>query len=179
MNEVTPAMQQAVGKGAIVWWQNYLRAHPEGGWNDAVMDEFHRAGYPIEQDQRSVQSQRELLRVLDSESPILRYNAYRILNQTYGTHFDLDIAFFAGKYALSFLDPSGHETENENRLKRYWQQRLNPQSSITSSISTPQRADGQRAPSRSATAPPTTQQPLSLGEAARRLREQKKQKDQQ
>jgi hypothetical protein len=123
-NEVTPAMEQATAKRAIAWWQDYLKTHPDGNSNDAVMQGFHEAGYSIEADWRSPESQRALKRALDDANPILRYNAYRLLNQTYGTHFDLDIVFFAGKYALSFLDPSEDAKDNEKRLKQYWQERL-------------------------------------------------------
>jgi hypothetical protein len=123
-NEVTPAMERAAAKRAIAWWQDYLKTHPDGNSNDAVMQGFREGGYKIEADRRSPESQRALKRALDDANPVLRYNAYRLLNQTYGTHFDLDVVFFADKYALSFLDPSGDAKENEKRLKQYWQERL-------------------------------------------------------
>jgi hypothetical protein len=126
-NEVTPAMVQTVAKTAIEWWQEYLKTHPNGDSGDAIIAGFLEAGYTIEADRHSPHSLRELLRALDDERQVVRYNAYRLLNRIHGTHFDLDIIFFSGKYALSFLDPSGREKDNEKRLKQYWQQRLNPQ----------------------------------------------------
>ena len=62
---------------------------------------------------------------MDAKNSITRYNAYRLLNHAYGTHFDLERVFLAGKYALSFLDPSGESEKNEQRLRVYWQKRLN------------------------------------------------------
>lgn len=124
MDEVTPEMERATGKSADLWWQGYLRDHPDGDWHAAVMAGFLDAGYKIEKDYRSAQSQRELLRALDDGDPHIRYNACRLLNEIYQTHFDLDVAFLAGKYALSFLDPMPKQAANEARLKKYWQKRL-------------------------------------------------------
>lgn len=171
MNEVTPAMEQAVGRKADEWWQAYLAAHPDGNWHDAVLSGFQEAGYRIEPDLRSAQSQQEFLRALADPNPIIRYNAYRLFNDIYGTHFDLDVAFFAGKYALSFLDPMSREKDNEMRMKRYWQNRLNPQTAINSAPSTAAHAT-------TGTAEPSSQTnaPESLADIARRLKEQKKPK---
>jgi hypothetical protein len=162
MNEVTREMEQAVGRSASTWLEGYLKTHPSGEWTDAVLEGFAQAGYSIESDFKAPKSTSELLRALDDPNPVLRYNAYRIFNRVYGTNFDLDIEFFAGKYALSFLDPSGHEQANESRLKRYWKSRLQPDAADVKSLSP--------------AASPVNSQPMSLAEQARRLREQKGQK---
>jgi len=109
---------------ARFWWQEYLRAHPDGDWLPAVLDGFREAGFSLEADLRSPQSTRELLRGLEAGSEITRYNAARLLNYTYGTHFDLERIFMAGKYALGPFDPSTEVKNNEAKLKSYWQQRL-------------------------------------------------------
>lgn len=173
MNEVTPSMEQAVGRQADEWWRAYLAAHADGNWHDAALSGFQEAGYRLEPDLQSAQSQQELLRALADPNPIIRYNAYRLFNDIYGTHFDLDVAFFAGKYALSFLDPMSREKDNEMRMKRYWQNRLNPQTAINSAPSTATQAT-------TGTAEPSSQTnaPESLADIARRLKEQKKPKQQ-
>ncbi len=38
--------------------------------------------------------------------------------------FDLERVFLTGKYALSFLDPSGEEHQNQAKVRGYWQKRL-------------------------------------------------------
>jgi len=176
MAQVTSAMEQEVGKRAGEWWQKYLDTHAEGKADNAVMAGFEEAGYHLETDLKSEASRRELLRALNDPHPEIRYNVYKLFNQIYGTHFDLDIAFFAGKYALSFLDPSDHEKDNEARLKRYWQNRLNPQAAATPSLSVALQATSGNA--NSAADPPAGA--ASLAETAGRLKEQKEsqQKDQ-
>jgi hypothetical protein len=122
--EVSPAMEKAAATAALEWWRAFVRDHPDGDWLSAARAGLHDAGYSLEKDLRSPATQRELLRALDAENDCTRYNAYRILNYIFKTNFDLEPVFFAGKYALSFLDPSGHEKENEHKLRTYWQQRL-------------------------------------------------------
>ena len=122
---ITPAMEHAAASAARDWWDKYLGEHPDGDWLAAAIKGMQDADYHLDGDIKAAQSQRELLRALDSSNPIIRYNAYRLLNRVYATNFDLDCAFFAGKYALSFLDPSGHEQEFEKRMKQYWISRLN------------------------------------------------------
>src|SRR5215510_5022720 len=147
MVEVTSAMEQEVGKRADEWWQKYLDTHTDGKADNAVMAGFEEAGYHLEADLKSEASRRELFRALDDPHPEIRYNVYKLFNQIYGTHFDLDIAFFAGKYALSFLDPSDREKDNEARLKRYWQNRLNPGTTARASGSVALQATGGNADS--------------------------------
>jgi hypothetical protein len=119
-----PSGAEAAAATARKWWKAYLQEHPNPDWRDAVLSGFHEAGYDFGSDLRATQASRELLRAMDAKSPVLRYNAYRLLNAEYGTHFDLERAFLAGKYALSFLDPSPDEKQNEARMKAYWTKRL-------------------------------------------------------
>jgi hypothetical protein len=66
-----------------------------------------------------------LVRALDSDDQVQRYNALRLLNRANDTHFDPDIAveYLAGKYALSFLDPSDDQAKNLVRMQAYWKSR--------------------------------------------------------
>jgi hypothetical protein len=120
--EVTMADQNAVATKARDWWRDYSRQHRD--WSAAILSGFREAGYKIEDDLKSPQSQSELRRAMDSGSEVTRYNAYRLLNQIYGTRFDIERMFMAGKYALSFLDPSPTAKQEESRLKKYWVERL-------------------------------------------------------
>ena len=160
-------MEQSVGQAASLWWQGYLKTHPSGDWTDAVLEGYSQAGYKVDPDFKSPQSTSELLRALGDSNPMLRYNAYRIFNRIYATNFDLDVAFFTGKYALSFLDPSAHEQENEARLKRYWQKRLQPQTVDTKATLT-------RAPASISTT--AARAAIAGRDKPRQTREQKSQK---
>jgi hypothetical protein len=129
-DEAISQNDQALGDQALTWWQSYFETHPNGSWDDAVMAGFRDAGYLVGRDVKSDQSQGELLRALDDPNPIIRYNAYRTFNRAYGTHFDLDIVFFAGKYAPSFMDVSSQKSVNETRLKQFWILGLRPRSPV-------------------------------------------------
>ena len=122
----TKPEERAAGKAADKWWQKYLREHPDGDWRPAVIAGFQDAGYKIEKDYGSVRSQQELLRALDDGDRRIRYNAYRLLNDIYHTHFDLDIAFIHARFERGedFPDRSPGRDANEARLKKYWQRRL-------------------------------------------------------
>ena len=122
--EVTPQLEQAAKASALKWWQSYLTEHPTGDWVEAVVNGFRESGYKIASPPESPANTPELLRSLNAEGETTRYNAYRLLNHIYGTHFDLQRIFFADKYALSFLDPISEKEQNEERLKAYWQKRL-------------------------------------------------------
>lgn len=65
-----------------------------------------------------------MLGAIESDSSVIRYAAYRLLNDVYDTHFDMEGVFFAGKYALGPYDPSSKQKANHARLKAYWQARL-------------------------------------------------------
>jgi len=173
MDEVTPAMEQEVGRKVDEWWRKYLSMHADGQPDDAVMEGFTAAGYRLEPNLRSETSMRELLRALNDPHPEIRYNVYKIFNQLYGTHFDLDVAFFAGKYALSFMDPSGREKNNEVRLRQYWQNRLDHQQPVSSSGSAALRATSRTAGS----SEQSTDEAPSLADLARRAQQQKKSVD--
>jgi hypothetical protein len=170
-DEITATMEHDVGSQALVWWQNYLDTHPGRGWDDAVISGFREAGYFVGQNLKSEQSQSELLRAMDDTNPIIRYNVYRVFNTLYGTHFDLDIAFFAEKYALSFMDPFSQKTANEARLKQFWLLGLKPTSGPTTNALT---ANAVRPANSSVIKAPALPPEESLGDAARRLRKQKK-----
>ncbi len=126
---------EKASENAKVWWRNFLKGHSDGNWQAAVLDGFSQAGFNLDTDLHSPKTQKELLRAIDAPNPILCYNAYRLLNHIYGTHFDLESAFFAGKYAGSFLDPSEDQAKNEARLKHYWKQRLEGTISPSDSLS--------------------------------------------
>ena len=121
---ITPELEQSARMSALNWWQSYLKDHPTGDWVEAVIDGFRESGYKIASPPDSPANTPELLRSLNAKSEIIRYNAYRLLNHIYGTHFDLQRIFFADKYALSFLDPIREKEHNEERLKAYWEKRL-------------------------------------------------------
>ena len=114
--------QQVVALAARDWWRQYAKDHTT--WSEAIRSGFVEAGYHLENDLRSPQSVKELSRAIQSDNEITRYNAYRLLNETCGTRFDLERIFVPGKYALSFLDPSPTAQEEEKRLKKYWIERL-------------------------------------------------------
>jgi hypothetical protein len=122
--EVTPELERAARASALKWWQSYLREHPTGDWVEAAINGFRDSGYKIASPPESTANTPELLRSLNAESEIIRYNAYRLLNHIYGTHFDLQRILFADKYALSFLDPIEEKEQNAARLKVYWEKRL-------------------------------------------------------
>jgi len=122
--EITPELEQSAARAALVWWVAYLRDHPTGDWLDAVVSGFNESGFKIENDLRSQTTTEELMKAMNATNDITRYNAYRLLNKAYGTHFDLERVFLSDKYALSFLDPSGESEKNEQRLRVYWQKRL-------------------------------------------------------
>ena len=126
-SQVTPAMEQRAAVSALDWWDRYLRVHPDGDWRFAARDGLMDAGFAVEADLRSASSRASLLRAITAESEIARYAAYRLLNDAYGTHFDLEPAFMSGKYAMSFLDPSGEEKAFEERLAAHWTRRLQQQ----------------------------------------------------
>lgn len=123
-NQVKPEQERAAAEAARAWWQAYRKEHPSGEWIPAAVSGFREAGYQVEDDLRSPKSAAELLRALAAESDVNQYNAARLLNHIYGTNFDLERIFFAGKYALSFLDPMSEEAQNKARLKNYWTKRL-------------------------------------------------------
>lgn len=129
-DQITPALEQAASAAAQQWWAAYLEQHPDGDWVPAALAGFKQAGFALSADLPANESG-EVLRVLGSSDPILRYNAYRLLNRKHGTSFDLERIFFAGKYALSFLDPSGEAEAIEARLKEYWRQKLNAATSAS------------------------------------------------
>jgi hypothetical protein len=130
----TTPKERAAGKAADAWWKKYLREHPDGDWRPAVVAGFRDAGYKIEKDYSSSRSRQELLRALDDKEPRIRYNAYRLLNEIYKTHFDLDLAFFSGSYDFAAVEiPRGnHKADNEARLKKYWQKRFGQSDSCSS-----------------------------------------------
>ena len=123
-NEITPEAEKATANAARKWWRDYLDTHPDGDWLDAVLSRFQESGYRLEDDLRSPVTTRELVRALDSGDEIMRFNAYRLLNRIYGTHFDLERIFFSEKYAPSFMDPGSERETNEKKLKDYWERRL-------------------------------------------------------
>jgi hypothetical protein len=122
----TKPEERAAGKAADKWWQKYLHEHPDGDWRPAVIAGFQDADYKIEKDYSSFRSQQELLRALDDSDRRIRYNAYRLLNAIYHTHFDLHIAFVSARFERGedFPDHSPSRDANEARLKKYWQKRL-------------------------------------------------------
>lgn len=124
--QVTPQEEQAAAEAARNWWREYLQAHPDGDWLSAAIAGSRAAGYSIEDDLKSPASSRELLRALESSDQITRFAAARLLNRAYGTHFNLDTIFHAGKYAFSFLDPMADAERNQARLRDYWRARLAP-----------------------------------------------------
>jgi hypothetical protein len=122
--EITPRMEARTAEAARAWWRDYLAAHPDGDWRPATRESLARAGYALEADPRSAVSRAALRRAVEAPSPITRYAAYRMLNDTYGTNFDLQPIFMSGKYALSFLDPIEQKQAQETRLRTYWKTRL-------------------------------------------------------
>jgi len=134
VDDLTPKETERASKAADAWWQKYLREHPDGDWRPAVIAGFRDAGYKIEKDYGSSRSRQELLRALDDREPRIRYNAYRLLNEIYKTHFDLDLAFFGGSYDFAVVEiPRGnYMADNEARLKKYWQKRLGQSDSRSS-----------------------------------------------
>jgi len=121
---ITPEFLRREAGKALEWWGEYLRLNPSGDWLPAAVDGFREPGYDLEHDLQSEKSIRALLRAMDSESEILRYNAYRLLNRVFKTHFDLERILLADKYALSFLEPNKEKGQSEARLKRYWRARF-------------------------------------------------------
>jgi hypothetical protein len=87
--QVTAELERAARASALKWWQSYLREHPTGDWVEAAVNGFRDSGYRIASPPESPANTSELLRSLNAESEIIRYNAYRLLNHIYGTHFDL------------------------------------------------------------------------------------------
>ena len=126
IHDLTPKEMESVSHAADAWWQKYLREHPDGDWRPAVIAGFRDAGYKIEKDYGSSRSRQELLHALDDREPRIRYNAYRLLNEIYKTHFDLDLAFFGGSYDFAGGERprDNHMADNEARLKKYWRIRL-------------------------------------------------------
>ena len=122
--DITPELELSVARAARGWWEAYARDHQTGDWLDAVLSGFRESGFKIENDLKSPATTQELIKAMNSTNRITKYNAYRLLNHAYGTHFDLERVFLTGKYALSFLDPSGEREKNEQRLRVYWQKRL-------------------------------------------------------
>ncbi len=109
---------------ALNWWKGYARQNTGSDWLPAIITGFRETGYELEDNLQSEKSIRAIVRGMDSKSEVTRYNAYRLLNHAFKTHFDLERIFLADKYALSFLEPMAEKEHSEERLKRYWKDRL-------------------------------------------------------
>jgi hypothetical protein len=83
-----------------------------------------QGGFALQEDARSPESSRSFLGAIGSPASVVRYAAYRLLNDAYGTSFDLETLFFAEKYALGPYDSSSEQEANAKRLAQYWQSRL-------------------------------------------------------
>jgi len=125
--DIPPAEEQAAANKARNWWHTYLAEHPDGDWRPAAWVTLDRAGYHNEPEpnKRSTVA-KVLLAATTSHDRLVRYAAYRLLNDQYGAAFDLDPMFCSGKYALSFRDPEGSEEATENLIRTYWEKRLAP-----------------------------------------------------
>ena len=125
--DISPVEERAAADKARNWWHTYLNNHPDGDWRPAALLTLDRAGYhtaPV-RDQGATLA-KVLLAATRSHDRLVRYAAYRLLNDRYGATFDLDPVFCGGKYSLSFRDPEGREDANENRLRTYWEKRFAP-----------------------------------------------------
>jgi hypothetical protein len=122
-DEISPAAEQAAASAALGWWRRYLHTHPDGDDREAVLEGFQASGYRVGSDLDVRATRQEVLRAMDARSVVLRYNVYRLLNRFYGTHFDLERIFAAGKYS-GFVTRIDQQPADEARLRRYWQQRL-------------------------------------------------------
>lgn len=122
--EITPEFLRKHSGRALDWWKDYLAQNPSGDWLPAVINGFREQGYELEADLHSRKSLREILRAMDTKSEVTPYNAYRLLNHMFNTHFDLERIFNSDKYALSFLEPNTEKDTAVNRLKVYWGERL-------------------------------------------------------
>lgn len=105
------------------WWRGYAREHPDGDWRPAARAGLRERGYRIEDDARSSRSSQVLLQALNDTRRVTRFNVFRLLNDIYGTHADLDAIFGFGFYASSFYAPED-TAGNGARLRDYWRHRL-------------------------------------------------------
>ena len=123
--DIPAAEEQAAAKRARNWWRAYLNDHPDGDWRPAAWLTLERAEYHTAGERNKGSSvAKALLSATRNHDRLVRYAAYRLLNDYYGAMFDLDPVFCAGKYSLSFRDPEGREDANENLLRTYWEKRL-------------------------------------------------------
>lgn len=109
------------------WWSDYADRHPQGGWEAAARSGFALAGYELTSDLGSTKSRSELRRALDSQDALLIYNACRLLNQSYGTRFDLELFYHGLKYALGPFSPTDKLAEYQSRLLEHWKAVLDRQ----------------------------------------------------
>jgi hypothetical protein len=123
--QITPPFLRKAAARALNWWKDYLELNPSGDWIPAVVGGFREQGYHLEEDLQSQKSLREILRAVESNSDVARYNAFRLLNHIFNTHFDLERICNSDKYALSFLEPNVDKDAAVRRLKSYWEGRLN------------------------------------------------------
>lgn len=121
------AEEQAAAERARNWWRRYLTAHPDGDWRPAAWATLNRSGYraaPARDTSGGIA--KALLTATRSRDRLVRFAAYRLLNDQYGATFDLDPMFCGGKYAMSFRDPEGREEANEKLVRAFWEKRLAP-----------------------------------------------------
>jgi hypothetical protein len=123
-SQITRDLENKAAKEALDWWKRYTRQNPGGDWLPAIIAGFRETGYELEDNLQSEKSIRAILRAMDSKSEVTRYNACRLLNHAFKAHFDLERIFFSDKYALSFLEPMAEKGRSEERLKKYWKERL-------------------------------------------------------
>jgi hypothetical protein len=123
--DVTKTEEEAAAAKARNWWHAYLRDHADGDWRPAAQATLQRAGYLTAKDSlRKNASPAQLLAAIRSHDRLVRYAAYRLLNDTYGANFDLQSVFCSGKYAMSFRNPEGQEDATERNLREYWERRF-------------------------------------------------------
>lgn len=123
--DIPPAEEQAAAARAKNWWRTYFNNHPDGDWRPAAWATLTRAGYrPAAGRDTTGGIAKPLLAATRSRDRLVRYAAYRLLNDQYGATFDLDPVFCGGKYAMSFRDPEGREDANDNGLRTFWEKHL-------------------------------------------------------
>lgn len=123
--DIPLAEEQAAAERARNWWRKYLNTHPDGDWRPAAWATLDRSGYrPAPERDTSGGIAKALLTATRSRDRLVRFAAYRLLNDQYGATFDLDPMFCGGKYSMSFRDPEGHEEANEKRLRAFWDKHL-------------------------------------------------------
>lgn len=123
-SQITEEFLNQQAAKALDWWKGYLALNPSGDWMPGILSGFREAGYEIDADLSSEKSLQAILLAMESENRVTRYNAYRLLNHIFKTHFDLERIFNSDKYALSFLEPNTEKGQSEDRLKNYWRERL-------------------------------------------------------